>query len=178
MQLQRSCCSTLRWLILFSLGRMIYAFLLGQFLVVLFIALHDWIPLGRLSNLEGIRATDTLGKRVIGTVLSTLPFAASFGGSLYYARTRFPVWLMWTLWITYGIACYGILRSWWIPYLFGQDPVRAERYQIRFSDTHAFLPPRNGIRPDTLHIGFHVIFAATLGLLVVITFSSHSLVSQ
>ena len=36
--------------------------LLGcQCLVVLFIALHDWIPLGKLNNLAGIRSVDTTG---------------------------------------------------------------------------------------------------------------------
>jgi hypothetical protein len=36
----------------------IYAFIGCQLCVVLFIALHDWIPLGKLNNLAGIRAVD------------------------------------------------------------------------------------------------------------------------
>jgi hypothetical protein len=157
---------------------MIEVFLVSQFFVVLFIALHDWIPLGKLNNLEGIRIADTIGKRVVGTALSTLPFAVAFAASVYYARTQFPLWLMWTLWITYAMGGYGIMRTWWIPYLFVKDRVRAERYQVRFSKTHAFLPPRNGIRPDTLHVSFHALYITTLLLLLFLTFSRHSSVSR
>ena len=61
---------------------MIAAFLAGQLFVVLFIALHAWIPL----------------------ILSTLPFAVAFVASAYFAGARFPGWLMWTLWISYGLG--------------------------------------------------------------------------
>jgi hypothetical protein len=150
---------------------MIYAFLACQLFVVLFIALHDWIPLGRLNNLQGIRGADTIGKLVMVTVLSTLPFALAFVASTYYAQARFPMWLMWTLWISYGSGVYGLLRAWWVPYLLVKDPARAARYQSRFAHTHAFLPSRNGIRPDTLHVSFHLVFVTTCVLLLVLTFS-------
>jgi hypothetical protein len=84
---------------------MINAFIACQIFVVLFIAFHDWIPLGKLNNLAGIRAVDSLGKRVIATVLSTLPFAICLAGSIYYASTTFPGWLNWFLWISYGACC-------------------------------------------------------------------------
>lgn len=105
------------------------------------------------------------------TVLSTLPFAIGFAGSAYYATTRFPTWLMWWLWISYGAAIYGMLRAWWLPYLLVKDPVRAERYQIRFAHTHAFLPVRNGIRPDTLHVCLHAVVVLLVVLLGVLTFA-------
>jgi hypothetical protein len=150
---------------------MISAFLGCQLLVVLFIALHDWIPLGALSNLAGVRTVDTAGKRVAVTLLSTLPYAIGFAASAYYASTGFPMWLMWLLWISYGAGLYGMLRAWWVPYLLVPDPVRAARYQTRFAQTHAFLPTRNGIRPDTLHVCFHAVYLVTLILLGVLTFS-------
>ncbi|HEY6577927.1 MAG TPA: hypothetical protein VIY09_01265 [Rhizomicrobium sp.] len=155
---------------------LIDAFLGCQLLVVLFIALHDWIPLGKLNNLAGVRAADTTGKLVVVTLLSTLPFAVGFVASACYASARFPGWLFWWLWISYGVGLYGMLRAWWIPYLLVADPVRAARYQGRFAQTHAFLPIRNGIRPDTLHVCFHAIYLATLLLLGVLTFSAHAFV--
>jgi hypothetical protein len=148
---------------------MIYAFIACQFFVVLFIALHDWFPLGRLNNLAGIRAVDSLAKRVAVTVLSALPYAIGLAGTIYYASTAFPGWLNWLLWISYGIGLYGMLRSWWIPYLLIPDPARAARYQQRFDQTHAFLPTRNGIRPDTLHVSFHAVYLVLVALLVKIT---------
>jgi hypothetical protein len=150
---------------------MLRAFLAGQFFVVIFIGLHDWVPLGKLSNLQGIRAADSRVKLIVVTLLSALPFAISLVGSAFYAGAHFPSWLMWTLWITYGAAIYGMLRAWWFPYFFGGDPERAKRYQLRFAQTHAFLPTRNGIRPDTLHVIFHGVLVVTVLLLVVLSLS-------
>ncbi len=148
---------------------LVNAFIAAEVVVVLFIALHDWLPLGKLNNLQAIRAVDTTAKLFRVTLLSTLPFAICLAASLYYARSRFPIWLLWLLWISYGAVLYGILRSWWLPYWFGGDPARTARYQTRFSGTHAFLPERHGIRPDSLHVGFHAVVLVLIGLLAVIS---------
>jgi hypothetical protein len=146
------------------------AFLGCQSLVVLFIALHDWVPLGSLSNLAAVRAADSTTRRVFVTALSTLPFAIGLAASFDDAQTRIPHWLAWWLWITYGLGLYGVLRAWYWPYFFGGDPARVARYQQRFAHTHAFLPTLNGIRPDTLHVCFHAVLLATVALLGVLTF--------
>ena len=156
----------MKWLVVFFLACQLY--------VVLFIALHDWLPLGRLSNPAAIHATDSTRRLLFVTVLSTLPFAIGLVASAYYAATGFPMWLMYWLWISYISGIYGMLRAWWVPYLLVKDPVRAARYQERFANTHAFLPTPNGIRPDTLHVSFHVVFLAALILLCVLTFSTHA----
>jgi hypothetical protein len=153
---------------------LIYLFIACQICVVLFIALHDWIPLGRLNNLAGIRSVDSLAKRVVVTVLSTLPFAVGLAGSLYYANGVFPGWLRYLLWISYGVGLYGMLRAWWIPYLLIKDPARVARYQTRFAQTHAFLPMRNGMRPDTLHVCFHLVLVLLVVSLVVLTFTGQA----
>jgi hypothetical protein len=150
---------------------MMIAFLLCQVYVVLFIALHDWLPLGKLNKLAGIRTVDTRMQLLRTTVLSTSPFAIGLAGSAYYSAAHYPVWLMLVLWITYGMGLYGILRAWYLPYLVYSDPARAARYRERFADTHAFLPMRNGIRPDTLHVTFHAVLVALMVLLFVLTFS-------
>jgi hypothetical protein len=150
---------------------MLLALLLAQAYVVLFIALHDWFPLGRLNNLGGIRAVDSTRRLALTTVLSVLPFAFGLAASIYYYPNRFPHWLVSYLWITYLLGFYGMLRAWYLPYLVYKDPERAERYRQRFASTHAFLPERNGIRPDTLHVTFHVVLVALVTLLGVLTFS-------
>lgn len=63
----------------------------------------------------------------------------------------------------------GELEAWWIPYLFRSQPERAERYQVMFGDTHAFLPARNGIRLNTLHVTLHAATPTTLILLGALT---------
>ena len=56
----------------------------------------------------------------------------------------------------------GQLTAWWVPYLIRPEPVRAKRYRVMFGNTHAFLPERNGIVPNTLHCLLHVATVATL----------------
>jgi len=53
-----------------------------------------------------------------------------------------------------------------IPYFFRPDVKRAARYRAMFGHTHAFLPERNGIVPNTLHVALH---AATLATLLILT---------
>jgi hypothetical protein len=60
----------------------------------------------------------------------------------------------------------GLLRAWWIPYLLVPNPARTARYQVMFAGTHSFLPQRNGIAPDTLHVMFHLAVVATLLVLI------------
>jgi len=141
------------------------ALLALQCFVVLFLFLHDWIPLGSLNDLQGVSTADSLGKRVAATLISAVPFAVGLIGSIVHFEEPFPDWLFWWLWISYGLLFCGLLRAWWIPYLLQPDPERAARYEIMFGKTHAFLPARNGIRVNTLHVIFH---AATVVLLVVL----------
>jgi hypothetical protein len=70
--------------------------------------------------------------------------------------------LLWWLGVSYSLLFVGELKAWWIPYLFLPEPALAARYQVMFRDTHAFLPERNGIRPNTLHVILHVATLTTL----------------
>ncbi len=131
---------------------------------VAFLALHDWVPLGRLSNLEAVRASDPPGKLLAVTALSVLPFAAVLVVSGYHWTGPWPMWLRTWLVFTYGAAVVGAIMAWWGPYLFWRSPERAARYRVRFAGTLKFLPERHGIAPDALHVAFHACLLATLGL--------------
>jgi hypothetical protein len=133
---------------------------------VAFLLLHDWIPLGRLTNLKAVQESDPRGKLILTTLLSALPFAAVFGASCaYWNAARWPMWLQMWLWYTYGAALAGMLWAWWIPYLLLPNPERARRHQVRFAGTPRFLPEHNGIAPDTLHVLYHSTIVATVVLL-------------
>lgn len=140
-----------------------------QLFVVLFICLHDWVPLGALNDVRAVQAADSRSRLVAVTAFSTLPFAIGFAASVYYAGQALPHWLLWWLWLSYGGAAWGMLRAWWIPYLLVRSPARAARYQAMFSKTHTLLPERNGIRPDTLHLTLHAAIVAIVILLAVIS---------
>ncbi len=137
-------------------------FLALQTIVVLFLLFHDWVPLGRLNNLSAIRSQDSVVRSVFVTLLPAAPAAVGLFFSAKYFGERYPHWLEMLLWITYGVLLVGLLRAWWIPYIFKSDPERAARYQIIFANTHTFLPKRNGMAPDTLHTCFHVVTVATV----------------
>jgi hypothetical protein len=148
---------------------MIPAFIACQTFVVLFIALHDWLPLGKLNNVEGVRSADPVGKLAVTTLVSVLPFAVALGATIHYSPGPFPVWLSWLLWISYGFALYGALRTWYVPYLVVDEPERAQRYKLMHCGTLTFLPERNGLAPNALHVFFHAVLLATAALIVYLT---------
>jgi hypothetical protein len=117
-----------------------------QCFVVLFVALHNWIPLGMLNDVKGAHAAFPGSKLLVTTLINFAPFAFGLAASAFHFGRRYPEWLVWWLWITYLLACYGSLKAWWVPYLFRPDPELAARYKVMYGTTHAFLPERNASR--------------------------------
>ena len=141
--------------------------LLLQAVQVAFILLHDWIPLGRLSNRSAVQTIDSKAKLFWTTVLSALPFALVFAVScIYWRAPHWPMWLETWLFYTYAIAAGGAFLAWWGPYLFWHSPERVQRYRVRFAGTTKFLPERHGFAPDTLHVLYHACIVATLVLVI------------
>jgi hypothetical protein len=138
---------------------------------VLFLALHDWVPLGTLNDVKAVRVANPANKLIMGTLISLTPFAIGLYYSAVHFGGRYPSWLVWWLWISYGLLFAGELRAWWVPYLVRSEPARVARYRSMFGATHAFLPERNGIRPNTLHVILHLATLATLLVLAVLTLS-------
>jgi hypothetical protein len=136
---------------------------------VLFLALHDWIPLGSLNDVKAVRMANPIHKLVGGTLISLTPFAIGLYASAIHLGGAYPSWLVWWLWISYSLLFIGELEAWWVPYLFRSEPIRAARYQSMFGATHAFLPERKGIRPNTLHVILHLATLATLFVLAALT---------
>jgi hypothetical protein len=141
------------------------ALFLLQIFHVLFLSLHDWIPLGRLNDPKSVRATISGRKLLATTLISTAPFAFGLAASAVYLGRSYPRWLLLWIGISYAILFLGELQAWWVPYFFRTQPERAARYEAMFGGTHAFLPVRNGIRPNTLHVILHI---GTLAILVVL----------
>jgi hypothetical protein len=137
-------------------------FLALQAFIVIFLLVHDWIPLGRLNNNAAKSREDKHSSLVFSTLLAAVPSAIGLYYSAKYFLRPYPHWLTMLLSITYGLFMLGMLRAWWIPYLLSPDAERATRYQSIFADTHSFLPVRNGIVPDTLHVMLHLATVATL----------------
>jgi hypothetical protein len=138
------------------------ALLTLQAFQVVFLWLHDWIPVGRLNDVVAVRSQNTTTRLVLATLINSVPFTIGLAYSLLYFERPYPRWLLYWLWISYGVIFLGELLAWWIPYFFRAEPQRAARYQVMFGDTHSFLPRRNGIAPNTAHVLLHLATLATL----------------
>ena len=55
-----------------------------QCFVVVFVAFHNWIPLGALNNLKGVRAEFSREKLLITTFVNFTPFAVGLAASVFY----------------------------------------------------------------------------------------------
>ncbi len=108
-----------------------------------------------------------MAKLFATTLVGTLPYAIGLAGSIFCAGAGFPGWLIWWLRISYALLALGALRAWWVPFLLVPEPARAARYQAMFGATHVFLPERNGIRLNTLHLALHVAVLAIVVLLAI-----------
>jgi len=129
---------------------------------VLFLALHDWVPLGGLNDVAAVRSEMPTRNLLIATLIQTSFFAMGLFFSISCHGRSYPAWLNYWLWISYVTLFIGEIQAWWIPYLVRPDPKRAARYQKMFGKTHSFLPRHNEIVPNTAHVLLHLATAATL----------------
>jgi len=129
---------------------------------VAFLWCHDWVPLGSLNDVLAVRRQDSLARLVIVTLVQSVPYTIGLAWSFVVLGRGYPVELRIWLWVSYGLLFAGQIRAWWIPYLIRPEPERALRYQQMFGKTHRFLPERNGLVPNTLHILLHAATLATL----------------
>jgi hypothetical protein len=134
-----------------------------QFLILL---LHDWIPLGPLTDVAAARRMNKPTHLLIGTAVTSVPVGWGLWRSIANFGHAYPHGLKIGLWLIYGILFIGELQSWWIPYVFGANAAKVQRFQEMFGRTHAFLPVRHGIVPNTFHFFLHV---ATIATLLVLT---------
>jgi len=131
----------------------------------LFLGLHDWIPLGRWTDLPALRSQRSLQARILASVI----MAAIQGIALYlnWSQSPHPSYgtRLFTL-ILYIAYIPGILRAWWVPYIFGvgiSEKFIAD-YKIMFGNTYTWLPERNGITVNALHTVFHL--TVIIGLVI------------
>lgn len=145
-------------------------FIAGLVIIFVFNLIHDWVPLGSLNDLEGIRSQHSISELVTITITNALSILIVLLLTLWYAGRRYPLWARIWLVVHLGSILVGVLAAWWIPYLTGTGADMVAEYQTMFGDTHAFLPEMNGIVPNTLHVAFHIVLIAVWTLAIYIIF--------
>jgi hypothetical protein len=132
-------------------------------------ALHDTVPLGRWNKLGEFRREIPLGRRVRGSVLNGVT-ALVMVGMFYMGWLRggdsAGDWRM-ALLVTAAVLLYMEFRAWWQPYLFGSSPEEVAKLLPNWQGTYAFLPVRNGIRPNAMHAIMHASTLAAFTLALV-----------
>lgn len=144
-------------------------FICGLGLILLFMLLHDWVPLGSLNNVQAVKLEHTTGELVRITVIQTLSILVVIAIALIFIGKTYPIWAKLWLVIHLGSILTGAILAWWIPYFFGTSPERVDRYTHMFGDTHSFLPIMNGIVPNTIHVLFHLTLLLTWILAIYIS---------
>lgn len=145
-------------------------FIAGLGLILLFMLSHDWIPLGSFNDIPGVRAENSIGGLIKITIINTLSVLVVIVIALLFIGKRYPIWARIWLIIHLGSILFGAILAWWVPYLFGADAEMIERYNVMFGNTNAFLPVKNGMVPNTIHVLFHLTLLMTWILSIYISF--------
>lgn len=128
----------------------------GFSFILVFMLVHDWIPLGPLNDVKAVSESRSAGELIVVTLIGAVQIAVLLGLALWFAGKTYPFWAKLWLIVHPSFIFAGALLDWWIPYFFGYGAEeRAERYTEMFGNTHAFLPVMNGIVPNTMHVMFH-----------------------
>lgn len=153
--------------------------LLGYGLIFIFMVVQDWVPLGTLNNVQAISLNRSKSELVTVTIIGVVQILILIALILVFVGKRQPLWVKFWLIIHPTFIFAGALLDWWIPYLFGYGAEeKSTRYIEMFGNTHSFLPLRNGIVPNTLHILFHTILLICIFLTIYISFTNKSRSSQ
>ncbi len=139
--------------------------------ILVFMIVHDWIPLGSLNELEGIRAENTIGELLFTTLFNTISIGIVLFLAYWFRGRIYPLWVKAWLIIHPCFIFAGALKAWWIPYFTGADDAALKRYETMFADTHHFLPEINGFSVNTIHAVFHATLLTCIFLIVFIVVS-------
>jgi len=126
---------------------------------------HDWVDVSGWIHGRQIQAV--VGRRKLAW--ATLVNVAFPGTALAYVIWFFhepkPVFVL-NYWVIYtAITAATAFLMWWVPYIFGSSPTRAEEYRKMYAGTQHVLPVRKGDPgPNLAHLAFHGLFLTTLFL--------------
>ena len=143
----------------------------GYGLILLFMFVQDWVPLGPLNDIQAIAQENSARELIVVTLIGLVQIVILMVLILCFIGRRYPIWAK--IWLIIHPSCIfaGVLMAWWIPYFFGFGAEeKAERYQTMFGNTHSFLPVMHGIVPNTLHTIFHVTLFLCILLTIYISF--------
>src|SRR6202030_2367189 len=93
---------------------------------------HDWLPLGRLTDLPAVRRVHGNRALALATLAGALPAILGLTFTLTFLSHGWPHWYRTYLIYAYGFLFIGELQAWWLPYLLWPQPKRAAEYSVMF----------------------------------------------
>jgi len=136
----------------------IYFFIIIQCILLLFMALHDWVDIPPFTNLKALRRAHSFKFRLIGSFINAglviIPMIVTF----LYMTSPLPLWARLLFVGIYGLITFGTITAWWIPYFGGGYWVHGNKAGFEeYQNTHSFLPTRgDNVVPNTLHVILHI----------------------
>lgn len=131
-------------------------FILLQFVLLVFMVFHDWIPVPPFNNIKALKQVDRNFRRLLGSVINGVTVIIPLLITLAYYQQKLPLSAIIIISLFYLFLTIGTILSWWTPYFFGSSVKHKEQF-TKFKDTHHFLPERgDNVVPNTLHFVLHI----------------------
>jgi hypothetical protein len=67
-------------------------FIALQVFILVFLLLHDWVPLGRFNDIAGVRSQNTPGQLVLVTLINSSAIAITLFLSVRFYQVPYPAW--------------------------------------------------------------------------------------
>ena len=136
---------------------MIYFFLIIQCILFFFMALHDWVDIPPFTDLAALKKAHSLKFRLIGSFVNAILVLIPVVVTTYYFDSPIPLWARLFFVFVYGLITFGTITAWWIPYFGGGYWLHGNEAGFEeYRNTHSFLPPRDHVVPNTLHVVLHI----------------------
>jgi hypothetical protein len=136
----------------------ILLFFILQCILLLFMALHDWIDIPPLTDLPALKRAHSLKFRLLGSCINTIFVLVPLIITFCYLTAVPPLWMRLLLVTIYGLLTFGTMTAWWIPYFGSGYWVHGNQAGFEeYRNTHSFLPAKGeNVVPNTLHVILHL----------------------
>jgi len=143
---------------------LITIFIILQVLLLVVMALHDWVHLPPLTDIRALEKQNSRRGRIINSTIFFLLVFIPLALTVIY-QPYFPRSVHIALCNFYGWMSLGAIISWWIPYFFGGYSKSYKAHFAEYKNTHHFLATRGtNIVPNTLHVLMHLLVWTCFGI--------------
>lgn len=151
---------------------LITLFIITQVILILIMALHDWVHIPPLTNIKDLETEHSIKFRVVTSLINTFMIVVPFILTILYMPGSWPCWATITMVTFYTLLTIGTIMAWWIPYICGSSAKHKAGF-AEYKNTHHFLPARgDNVIPNTFHCIMHALVWCCLGIAIYLLMTS------